>query len=550
MLTAHHISKSYNINTVLKDISFNINPGDRIGLVGPNGCGKTTLLEILIGNEEPNEGIVTLTPSTLAIGYLAQGFNPDLNRSIDDLVETVTGNISHAQISLEQLASALVEEPDSVDLQVAYDKTLQQLNRLTKPGISQSTKLLNTLGLSGLPGKTIVKELSGGQKTRLALALVLMSDPMLLLLDEPTNHLDIQMLEWLEDWIAEYKGAVMIVSHDRTFLDRTVSKILYLSPETQTTREYPGNYTTFLEQFLNERQKQDAAYRDQVYEIRKMQQDIAHTKQQALQVEITTTSRQPGPRRIAKKVAKKARSREKKLHRYLNSDDRIEKPKQSWQMKLDFPMPTHQSRAILNTENLAIGYLGQPPIQKGLSLNISSGARVALTGPNGSGKTTLLRTIAGRIKPLRGQIKLGHSVVLGYMSQEQELLDPDLTPLETIQGLASLNETVVRSYLHYYLFSGDDALRKNHDLSYGERARLALAALVVQGSNFLLLDEPINHLDIPSRSRFEQALTLFHGTVLAVVHDRYFIQQFATEIWTMDNQGIHKQDLRIVGTDA
>lgn len=545
MLTAHRISKSYHINTILKEVSFNINPGDRVGLVGPNGCGKTTLLRILTGDEVPDQGKATLTPPDISIGYLAQGFYQDPNLSIDSLLENSIGNISRAEIILEEYASALAEDPDNKDLQAAYDAAIQRLNQITNTGTGQTSKIIHELGLSSLPGKTTVKELSGGQKTRLALALVLLRNPKLLLLDEPTNHLDIKILEWLEDWIDSYDGAVMIVSHDRTFLDRTVNRILFLDPKTHTTREYLGNYSSFIDQFLSEREKQESAYRDQVYEIRKMQQDIAHTKQQALRVELSTTSRQPGPRRIAKKVAKKARSREKKLQRYINSDERIEKPNKSWQMKLEFPKPSHQSQTILRTENLSIGYLEYAPLQNDLNLNISSGSRVALTGPNGSGKTTLLRTIAGQLKPLSGTLKLGHSVVLGYMSQEQEMLDPNLTPLESIQRLAHLNETDVRSYLHYYLFSGDDALRIIRELSYGERARLALAKLVVQGCNFLLLDEPINHLDIASRSQFEQALTQFQGTVLAVVHDRYFIQQFATNLWTMDDQGIHENDLLV-----
>ena len=543
MLTAHHISKSYNIQTILKDISFNINSGDRIGLVGPNGCGKTTLLRILTGLEEPDEGVVTFTSPDLDVGYLEQGFNHDPTLSIEETLETITGNKLRVETEFENLAIALATEPASKGLQIAYDAALQNLNQSTGSDTGQSTKILTALGLSSLPRTTIVKELSGGQKTRLGLALVLLHDPKLLLLDEPTNHLDILMLEWLENLIVTYKGGVLIVSHDRTFLDRTVNRILYLNPETHNVKEYTGNYSDFIDQYQCEIQKQESAYRDQEYEIRKMKQDIARTKQHALEVELTTTSRQPGPRRIAKKVAKKAKSRGKKLKRYINSDDRVEKPKQDWQMKLDFPDPAHQSREVLSLDNLTIGYPGHPPLQENISLQITSGARVALTGPNGCGKTTFLRTIAGKLKPLHGHIKIGHSVVLGYLSQEQELLQPELTPLETIQGLAPLNETDIRSYLHYYLFSGDDALRVNRTLSFGERARLALAALVVQGCDFLLLDEPINHLDIPSRSRFEHALTQYHGTVLAVIHDRYFIQQFATELWIMNYQGVHRKTL-------
>jgi ATP-binding cassette, subfamily F, member 3 len=382
--------------------------------------------------------------------------------------------------------------------------------------------------------------LSGGQKTRLALAQVLLLGPHLLLLDEPTNHLDIGMLQWLETWLAGFKGAALIVSHDRAFLDASVNRILDLDPATRMVRAYEGNYTAYLEQYLAERETQMQAYKDQLAEIRRMRQDIAQTKQHSLKVELTTTSRQPVVRRYAKKVARKAKSREKKLERYLESDERVEKPKESWRMKLEFEAPNHRGRDILSLDDLDVGYPGGEPLLKGLDLDIRTGQRIVLTGPNGAGKTTLLRTIAGQIPPLSGSVRLGASVHLGYMTQEQELPQNGSTPAEIIQNLAPLNETEARAFLHYFLFSGDDALRDVRLLSYGERARLALAVLVIQGCNFLLLDEPINHLDIPSRARFEQALAGFQGTVLAVVHDRYFIERFASEIWLVGNQALQR----------
>jgi ATP-binding cassette subfamily F protein 3 len=537
MLTAHQISKAFGINSILDQVSFSVNPGERVGLIGPNGSGKTTLLRILAGQEAPDQGIVTISRPDLRIGYLEQGYEPQPIQTIAQVIAAAGGDPQAAQVEVERLAVDLAADPHNHRLQSEYDAALHDLQEAQH---SKSAAILQALGLSSLPPDMPVSILSGGQKTRLALARVLLGDPHLLLLDEPTNHLDIAMLQWLEGWLAGFRGAALIVSHDRTFLDQTVNRILDLDPETCRLVQYEGNYTDYLEQYLAEREKHMQAYKDQLYEIRRMRQDIARTKGHSLQVELTTTSRQPSVRRYAKKVAKKAKSREKKLDRYLESDERVEKPKESWRMKLDFEDPAHLGRDILSTADLSIGYPGHAPLLRGLNLSIQSGQRIVLTGPNGGGKTTLLRSLAGSLPPLAGQVRLGQSVRLGYMTQEQTLPDAGSTPLEIIQHLAPLNETDARAFLHYYLFSGDDALRAVARLSYGERARLALALLVVQGCNFLLLDEPINHLDIPSRSRFEQALAQFQGAALAVVHDRYFIERFADEMWLVEDHALER----------
>ena len=347
----------------------------------------------------------------------------------------------------------------------------------------------------------------------------------------------------LNGWSAgssAFRGAALVVSHDRTFLDRTVTRILDLDPETRALREYAGNYSAYIEQKLAERERQWGEWRDQEYEIRRVRQDIARTKQQALRVELSTTARQPGVRRYAKKVAHKAASREKKLERYLDSDERVDKPKQGWQMKLEFDGVPAGGQDVLELQAVSVGY-GEQVLLSDLNLFVRHGARIALVGPNGAGKTTLVRTIAGRIPPLAGRVRLGANVRLGYMAQEQELLDPTLDVFTTISQVAPLSETDVRSFLHFFLFAGDDVFVPVGALSFGERARLALAALVARGCNLLLLDEPINHLDIPSRARFEQALAGFDGTVIAVVHDRYFIERFASEIWRVQSGGIQRQ---------
>jgi ATP-binding cassette subfamily F protein 3 len=371
-----------------------------------------------------------------------------------------------------------------------------------------------------------------------------MNNPHLLLLDEPTNHLDIQMLRWLEEWLQTFPGAALIVSHDRMFLDRTVTHIIDLDPQSHTVRRYTGCYSDYLEQYLSEREKQLSAFSDQVYEIRRMRQDIRRTMEQARQVERSTTPRQPNVRRLARKVARKAKSREKKLDRYLASSERVEKPGQVWQMKLNLADAPYLGKDVLTLQDLAVGYAGHEPLLRQLNQQVQSGQRIVVTGPNGSGKTTLLRTLAGQLQPLKGTARMGSSVRLGYMSQEQELLQPDLTPLETIQRSRAMNQTEARSFLHYFLFSGDDSLRASRILSHGERVRLSLALMVAQGCNLLLMDEPINHLDIPSRELFEQALGHFEGTAIAVVHDRYFISRFATDLWLVEDQGLRTEILR------
>jgi ATP-binding cassette subfamily F protein 3 len=539
MLVVNGITKRYGDQTILEDVSFAVNRGDRVGLIGPNGCGKTTLLRIIAGLGRPDRGSVAFQPKGLRIGYLPQGLYVPEDTLIGDLLEPERGELAKVETELarisDQIARAEVDEAEA--LMAVYDRTLDRLTSLSlQVGESHTENVLATLGLQNLELSTPVHELSGGQKTRLSLAKVLLSDAQLLLLDEPTNHLDIEMLEWLESWLARFEGGTLIVSHDRTFLDQTVNQILDLDETTHTVRMYDGNFSAYLAMHLTEREKQMAAYRDQEYEIRGMRQDIARTKEQARRVERSTINDQQ--RRYAKKVARKATSREKKLTRYIKSDERVEKPREGWRMKLEFAKPKHRGQDVLVTEDLAIGYPGFEPLLVDVNLHLLAGARVALTGANGLGKTTLLRTISGSMDPSAGRVHLGPSIQLGYMAQEQEVLDLDRSALALIREAAPMSETEARAFLHFYLFSGDEPLRPISSLSYGERARLMLAHLVAEGSNFLLLDEPINHLDIPSRSMFEAALSRYDGTVVAVVHDRYFIQSFATEVWVIEGGGV------------
>jgi ATP-binding cassette, subfamily F, member 3 len=533
MLSAHHINKAYGIHTVLQDITFSISTGERLGLIGPNGCGKTTLLRILTGQEKPDSGKVVHTRPGLRIGYLAQGL--DIDPALTIAEACAPASPSDMEAALVRLATALASNPSDENLQLSYDETLQTLEHAN----TQPVNVLVPLGLAGIAPETSIGALSGGQKTRLMLARLLLSEPNLLLLDEPTNHLDIGMLEWLEGWLAGFPGAVLIVSHDRAFLDHTVSSILELDPETHRLRQYAGNYSEYVEQKLVEHQHQAQAYADQQAEIAELQAAAAHLRGLAKfrkggKADTNDSFAKGFFANRGKGTVGRAKHIERRIEQILN-EEKLEKPRPSWQLKLDFAAPEHQSRDILVTENLSIGYPGHLPLLENIRLNIRSGQRIALTGPNGCGKTTLLRTITGKLEPAAGVVRLGPSAKLGYMTQEQELLDLQKSPLETIQGAGTFNQTEARAFLHFFLFSGDDPLRPAQSLSYGERARLELALLVAQGCTFLLLDEPINHLDIPSRARFEQALAKYTGTVLAVIHDRYFIKQFATEMWGIED---------------
>jgi ATP-binding cassette, subfamily F, member 3 len=541
MLTTHHIYKTYGIQPILEDISFSISNNERLGLIGPNGCGKTTLMRILAGMEQPDSGTVVSTRPNLRIAYLAQGMEFEDGKTIQESLSLHPLSEEDLETEIASLASALASNPNDSHIQAKYDTALHQLTITNY----QLPNVLGPLGLADIALDTPIKHLSGGQKTRLMLARVLLEEPHLLLLDEPTNHLDIEMLEWLEEWLAKFHGAGLIVSHDRAFLDNTVTSILELDPNTHSIKSYPGNYADYLEQKVVEREKQAQAYQDQ-------QDEIAQLRAAAAHIRGLTKMRKGGKadpkntdgfsvgffgNRATKNVAGRAKHIETRIEKLL-TEERIEKPKASWRMKLDFGAPAHQSKDVLITENLSVGY--EQPLLTDLNLSIRAGQRIALTGPNGTGKTTLIRTIAGKLTPLAGSLKLGVTVKLGYMAQEQELLNPNLNSLQTIQSVASFNETEARNFLHYSLFKGDDALRVTRELSYGERARLQLALLVAQGCTFLLLDEPINHLDIPSRARFEEALANFKGTVLAVVHDRYFIERFASDVWTVKNGRVEK----------
>ncbi|MHB8089488.1 MAG: ribosomal protection-like ABC-F family protein [Anaerolineaceae bacterium] len=537
MLVVHHLSKSYGITPVLSNISLAINPGEKVALVGPNGCGKTTLLRILAGQELPDSGSHQFNPPDLSVGYLPQGGSFNANETFADYIRRAEGDLPALSLQLEELAGQLIRSPQNHGLQREYDAVLSQIEDRSNSAASTHA-VLASLGLDNLPGDLPLSALSGGQKTRLGLAGILLANPHLLLLDEPTNHLDFEMLDWLENWLLHSRCAVLVVSHDRAFLDRVAQTILELDATTHMLKAYAGNYSDYLEQKEFEIDKQWQEYSDQQTQIREL------TKS-AQRVRSIATFKKGGKADTGDKFAKaffanrslatvkRAKNIEARVEKLLN-EDRIDKPHTSWQMKMDFASAPESGRDVLVLENLLIGY-GENVILRELNAVLRYGERVALVGPNGCGKTTLLRTAAGSLPVLSGRCKLGANVIPGYITQEQEELAPGFNALTTFQRSANLNETESRAFLHKYLFSGDDVFTPVGSLSYGQRARLALACLVARGCNFLLLDEPLNHLDLTSRAQFEQALTDFEGTILTVVHDRYFIQRYATRLWQIEN---------------
>ena len=539
MLQAVNISKSYGSELVLEDVSFVINPGECAGLIGPNGSGKSTLLRIVAGAEHADDGRVVMGTGA-AMAWLPQGFEADPYQTLGEAIRRGLAEHTEAHDALlsieERMTRAVGAELDG--LIEEYGRASDVFESLGGYEVEQHTNaMLQGLGLGAVPLDTPLSILSGGQRTRASLASVIASNPDVLLLDEPNNHLDIVALEWLEDYLSCYMGAALIVSHDRAFLDGAVTGILELNGPRPGLVAYPGDYSDYKLAKERELEKQTAAWKDQEAERRRVERDIARTKQTALRTETSTTH--DFYRRRAKKVARKAKVRERRLQRILSSSDRVERPRAEWTMKLDFGRTPRGGSRVLLLEDVGHEYDGRWLYQD-VNLALEHGERVALLGPNGCGKSTLLKFVAGQAIPALGSVRVGENIKVGYMPQDQVGLDWRRSALEMVRQAADLTETEARTLLHLYLFEGDEPLLPAGSLSYGQRSRLLLAILVLEGANFLVLDEPMNHLDIPSRERFEEALEAFPGTVLMAVHDRAFIDRHATAIWAIESRSVHR----------
>jgi ATP-binding cassette subfamily F protein 3 len=537
MLQIHGLHKAFGATTILNGITFTLNPGEHVGLIGPNGAGKSTLLRIITGAEMPDAGSIHM-PHGLRIGYLAQSF-ADPQRRVGAALAAAQAAYSEAAQALDVAARALSDPGDLTAALAQYDAALAHFEALGGYAREQRTQaILTGLGLGHVSPDTLIADLSGGQKTRLGLATLLLDEPDLLLLDEPTNHLDLQALEWLEQFVQQFPQAALIVSHDRTFLDRTTTRTLALDAATRTIRSYAGNYSAYLAEREREYAAQQATWNDQQDYIAQAQGDIARLKGRAQRLDSTTTPVgdhdmkwiRSGAQASSTALARVAKARARKLDRYLAADERVAKPQHAWRMKLDFGVAPPSGRAVVRIEGLHFAYPAGPELFAGRDLEIWHGERVALVGPNGTGKSTLLKLIGGQLTPQAGRIQIGAHVQIGWLSQEHEQLDPARSLLDHARHARPLSERDARTFLHQFLFSGDSVFQPVGNCSLGERSRLQLALLVLQGCNLLLLDEPLNHLDLPAREQFTAALDQFDGTVLVVSHDRTFVADFAERV--------------------
>ena len=508
-LVVDKIAKAFGIHEIFKDVSFMIERGEHVGLVGVNGSGKTTMLRCLLNPDWIDSGAIKFEPG-ISVGYVQQGFT-DIHGTIWQFMLEACPEITSLRQKLAELeaASAKLSGAELDDCLEEYGRVLKRYEFID--GYNYENRIKRVLiGLGYTEGwwQENAATLSGGQKTRLMLAAALVRNPDFMILDEPTNHLDIVMTEWLEKYLQEFKGGLLVVSHDRAFLDNVAVRILEM--EGGKLQSFKGNYSRYLEQKAIQTATLEAAYNAQ-------QDYIARTEAYIRRFKAGIKS-------------KMARGRQSQLDRM----ERMDAPVHNEEFELRLPPAAECAERVLIMEDLTIGY-GEKVLAKGINLTLRRGEKAALLGANGTGKTTLFRTILGEIPPLKGKAKIGNRVQIGYFSQSYERLDAKQTLLENFVIEYGFTEEHTRSMLGGMLFHGDDVFKKIGELSGGQKARLVLLKLVLDGANCLVLDEPTNHLDIMARETVEAALEAFDGTVLVVSHDRYFVNEVADRIWEIED---------------
>lgn len=525
LLSADRITKSYGADTIFTDVSFNIHKGDRIGIVGGNGAGKTTLLSILYGSEIYDNGKLYLREG-VSLGLLKQKDNFISEKTIHEEMLSIFAEIIEMEnelASLSQQIAATAAKDESLLKKLLHRYDCLSESFAKKDGYGYQSEIKGILSSMAFPKETYTKkieELSGGEKTRLSLASLLLRKPDILLLDEPTNHLDIGTRKWLEEYLKTYGGTIILVSHDRYFLNLTAERILEIEDHKLTT--YEGNYNAYIEEKQRNRETAERKYLHEKQEIDRQEEIIRRLKQHGTE-----------------KLAKRARSRE----RQLSNTKKAQKPlSENAKIKIRFRQKFRSGFDVLTLRDLSKSFNENGKSKflfENISFEIKRGERICMVGQNGIGKTTLLRIITGLVTPDSGHMQLGHNVLLGYYDQEQNLLSPENTVLEELHTAYRLySEPELRILLGRFLFKDDDVFKKVIELSGGEKARLSLLKLMLTGSNFLIMDEPTNHLDLLSKEAFEDALLTFPGTLLLVSHDRYLLNKIPTRILELSEYGI------------
>lgn len=523
VLACQNISKAFGTEEILRDVSFHIEQNEKAAIVGVNGAGKSTLLKIIMSETEPDAGIV-IAAKDASIGYLAQDQDIYGEGTIYEEVLSAKQPVIDLEQEIRQMEAQMGQvAPDELEpFMEKYERLVHQFELMDGYSYkSEVTGVLYGLGFEEADFTKKLCELSGGQRTRVALGRLLVTKPDIILLDEPTNHLDMESVQWLETYLLNYKGAVLIVSHDRYFLDKTVTKIIELSNHQASS--FQGNYTAYAQKKAQAREAQLRAYYNQQQEIRRQEEVIARLK---------SFNRE--------KSVKRAESREKMLEKM----ERLDKPEEEHtDIHLKLTPCITSGNDVLKVERLAKAFDGNQ-LFSSVDFSVFRGERVALIGNNGTGKTTILKIINDMLAADAGEISLGTNVHIGYYDQEHQVLHTEKTLFEEISDdNPDLNNTQIRNVLAAFLFTGEDVFKRVGDLSGGERGRLSLAKLMLSEANFLILDEPTNHLDITSKEILEDALVHYEGTALFVSHDRYFINKTATRILDLHE----KQVLNYIG---